>query len=92
MIRMTLDLWTTSGARTQRPNVSKCVLSAPNRLQYTPETYLVNLGAALNIIYLFGCLKGTMVVYTFLSGFWLIRYFYPDMMGYDMGPGFENME
>ena len=50
------------------------------------------MGAALNIIYLFGCLKGTMDVYTFLVGFRLIRNFYPDTMGYDMGPGFENME
>ena len=33
-----------------------------------------------------------MDVYTFLVGFRLIRNFYPDMMGYDMGPGFENME
>lgn len=60
--------------------------------EVTPETYLVNLGTALNIIYLFACLKGTMVVYTFSGGFRLIRYFYPDMMGYDLGPGFENME
>ena len=59
----------------------------PNRLQYAPETYLVNLGAALNIIYLFGCLKGTMDVYTFLVGFRLIRNFYPDMMGMIWVPG-----
>ena len=42
---------------------------ASNGFLYAQVTYLDNFGAALNIIYLLGCLRATMVVSTFIGGF-----------------------
>ena len=56
---------------TQRPNVSKYTRSVSDGFLYTLEACLVNLELSLKTIYLFGCLRGTLVVTKVLGGFFV---------------------
>ena len=76
---------------TQRPNVSKYTRSVSDGFLYTLEACLVNLELSLKkTIYLFGCLRGTLVVTKVLVGFFVSseRVSYP----YGSGRKFEDMK
>ena len=68
---------------TQRPKVSKYARSVSYGFLCALEACLVNFLVALKVIYLFGCLKGTLVVTKVLGGFFLS---YPEVSATLMGP------